>query len=143
MADGMSLSIGDWKKLAKSGELELKVVSNSMYPTLKVGDLVKVAALDKTPVKGVVTVFYKASENPPLIVHRCLGNMRFRGDNRVVDDPPVTEEQIVGFVKEFVRDGNVVKIDDSKLVKLHGFIRRVFIRTRSVLGKLKRLVKRK
>lgn len=144
MADGMSLSIGDWKKLVKSGELELKVVSNSMYPTLKIGDLVKVLPLNgATPQKGVVTVFYKEGEKPPLIVHRCVGDMVFRGDNRVFDDPPVSKDQLVGYVKELVREGKNITVDGSKLIKLYGCIRRIFIRVRCLPGKLKRLVKGK
>ncbi len=143
MVENKMLTVGDWRKLAESGELELKVISNSMHPTLRIGDLVKVKPLQQPPNKGVVTVFYKAEESPPLIVHRCIGEMNFRGDNRVLTDPPVEEDQLVGYVTEFIRNGKIFKVDGSLWVKLHVVIRKVYIRARALLGKIKRLVKRK
>jgi len=139
----MSLSIEEWKALSASGRLELEVVSDSMYPTLRVGDVIKVRPLgDALPGKGMVTVFYKEGI-PPLVVHRCLGNMRFRGDNRLNDDPPVSKRQLVGYVEELIRNGRCVKVDGSGLIKLHRAGRRCLIRLTVLAGKLKRLVKRR
>ncbi len=142
MHDKLGLTVADWRKLAASKELELEVVSDSMYPTLHIGDKVKVIPLkDNRPEKGVVTVFFRGSEYPPLVVHRCVGPMTFRGDNRVYNDPPVTEGQLVGVVEEFLRGDQVRTVSNKSRVSLRIFLKLIYVRTRAFLSVIKHWLK--
>lgn len=143
MREKHGLSVADWRKLAASRELELKVVSESMYPTLKVGDIVKVMPLIGNPKRGVVTVFFRGDEYPPLVVHRCVGAMSFRGDNRLYNDPPVLENQLVGIVEEFVRDDERMKVCYKTHLSVRILFKRFYLTTRAFLSAIKRWVERR
>lgn len=102
-------------KLALNTEYPLEaVISPSMYPTLKVGDLIVVQGGMKAdqivagyPPVGDIIVFHKPNNWNELIVHRVIEKRKTeegwcfitRGDNNPSRDPyPVPEKNMVGKV---------------------------------------------
>jgi len=84
------------------------VVSESMLPSLKPGDLV-ICMKDKPKIGDIV--IYSGIENYP-IIHRVIGIndsycrekingtcYHIKGDNNEISDPPVSEKQIMCVVK--------------------------------------------
>jgi len=91
---------------AATGGQALAVLSGSMEPTLKPGDLLIVSGVndpDKLKVGDIVT-FLPEPDDPSLITHRIIGYgdgkdgsyFVTRGDNNGADDPPVYPKQIRG-----------------------------------------------
>lgn len=81
------------------------VPTDSMEPTIKVGDVIISKAIDYQEVKvGDIAVFY-SEQKQVYIVHRVVdildnGNLQTKGDNpkASVDSEEVTEEKFVGIV---------------------------------------------
>ena len=82
-----------WRELIARGDYWFRVVSDSMAPTLLPGDQVLVQPLAQPAVPGQVVVFVHEGK---LVVHRCIGERQFRGDAKIVPDPPVPVGNIVG-----------------------------------------------
>lgn len=76
-----------------------------MAPTLRPGDVVTVEPLRSPPGPGDILVYFQSGS---LTVHRFLGNGRFRGDARLQDDCGVSMDDVVGAVREAIRDGQTV-----------------------------------
>ena len=82
-----------WRELVAKGDYWFRVVSDSMAPTLLPGDQVLVQPLAQPAVPGQVVVFVHESK---LVVHRCIGEDRFRGDAKIVPDPPIPAGDVIG-----------------------------------------------
>jgi hypothetical protein len=82
-----------WRDLIAQGDYWFRVSSDSMAPTLLPGDQVLVRPLDLPSGPGEVIVFLHEGK---LVVHRCIGDCLFRGDAKIIPDPPVPGGQIVG-----------------------------------------------
>jgi hypothetical protein len=82
-----------WRELVASSEYWFEVTSDSMVPTLLPGDRVCVRSQDLPSATGEIIVFLHEGR---LVAHRCIGDCRFRGDARLLPDPPVPGGQIVG-----------------------------------------------
>jgi hypothetical protein len=106
------LTLIQWKSLIDQSlePFELEVISESMRPVLEVGDRVLVTPLRRLPKRGEVIVFYRDDLQPSLVVHRCLGGLKFSGDHTLVYDHGVEEQHILGVVYQCRRDGNLIAI---------------------------------
>ncbi len=82
-----------WRELIAKGDYWFRVTSDSMVPTLLPGDQVQVQPLELPSAPGEVIVFLQDGK---LVVHRCIGDSRFRGDAKLIPDPPVPPGDIVG-----------------------------------------------
>lgn len=92
------------------------VPTDSMEPTIKIGDVIISKAIDYQEVKvGDIAVFY-SEQKKVYIVHRVIdildnGNLQTKGDNpkASVDSEEVTEEKFVGIVVQRIPNiGNFV-----------------------------------
>jgi len=124
------LTLSQWKALINksSDSFSLKVISESMLPVLRIGDEVLITPIDRLPKRGEVTVFFRKDLQPQLVVHRCLGNLKFSGDNTVVYDQGVEAEHILGVVYQFRRDGELKMIRQKvprfkSILMLYGLVR--------------------
>jgi signal peptidase I len=106
------LTLMQWKSLINQSKepFELEVISESMWPTLEVGDRVLVTPLTRLPRRGEVIVFYRENLQPSLVVHRCLGGLKFSGDHTLVYDHGVEEQHILGVVYQCRRAGDLLSI---------------------------------
>ncbi len=141
MINENKITVEQWRALAQANCLQMEVVSESMIPQFYIGDQVLVTALSKnSPSKGDVVVFFRPENTPSLTVHRCCGKMRFRGDNALTYDVGVTEEDLVGIVKFFIRDGEKKSVLKKAPFSLKLTLVRLKIQMRTMLSKLKRKV---
>jgi signal peptidase I len=99
-----------WRELIAQGDYWFRVISDSMAPTLLVGDEVLVRPLDFPSGPGEVIVFLQDGK---LVVHRCIGDCRFRGDAKIIPDPPIPAGAIVGQAVAFRRNGRERKLGTS------------------------------
>lgn len=113
----------------------LTVLSGSMVPTFKPGDLIITAPTDvKKLHRGDIITFQPKSGNPELITHRIvsvgttLGGelvITTRGDANGADDKPIKEEQVMGkylyHIPYLGYLANAVSFDDkAMLLKIIG-----------------------
>ena len=133
------LTLLQWKALINnSPELfSLKVISESMLPALEMGDEVLISPTIRLPRRGEVTVFFREHLQPQLVVHRCLGGLKFSGDNSMVYDQGVEAEHILGVVYQFKRAGELRALAQKVPRFKESMMLIYFIKT-----KLKRAVKK-
>ena len=107
------LTLTQWKALInQSADLfSLEVISESMLPVLCIGDEVLITPLNRLPKRGEVTVFFRAHLHPQLVVHRCLGGLKFSGDNTLTYDQGVEAQHILGVVYQFKRAGEMNSLE--------------------------------
>lgn len=127
-----------WRELIAKGDFWFRVTSDSMAPTLLVGDKVQVVPLDLPSAPGEVIVFLHEGK---LVVHRCIGDCRFRGDGRIMPDPPIPGGDIIGLAVACQRDGREWQLGASmpwvtrwarfrlRCQRLDRWLRRFFVRT--------------
>jgi signal peptidase I len=97
-----------------------------MVPSLWPGDLVLVRTCSFSEVsRGAVIVF---RQNERLIVHRVMdlknGRLIARGDARARVDDPVGSENLIGVVEAAFRDGNPIRLCQSRTQRLTAFVLR-------------------
>lgn len=84
----------------------IPVAGNSMLPTLRPGDSVRVAHGQKRILRGDIVVF---RQNGGLVIHRVLAArgefLLTKGDNRLRPDSPVPSAAVLGRVEERRRNG--------------------------------------
>ena len=133
------LTLAQWKALINqsSALFSLEVISESMLPVLCVGDEVLITPIDRLPKKGEVTVFYREHLQPQLMVHRCLGGLKFSGDNTMAYDRGVKSEHILGVVYQFRRSGEL-----KSLVQVIPRFRRSILFLAFLKNRFKGVVKR-
>ena len=107
--------------LAKEGEAILQVTSESMSPLIRINDLVRIRNVSAQDLRcGDIVVIQKGDE---YITHRYLekqGKMWLtRGDNLVLPDPPIHENQYIGKVVEIQREGWVFDLSHPRWVKFN------------------------
>ena len=98
--------------LATGAYIKLKVISQSMSPTLQTGDIIKV---QKIPLKqyhrGNLLVHIRKNE---LITHRLIVKKKqhwiTKGDNSLNPDPPIHEKDILGRVCEIQRGDHIINL---------------------------------
>lgn len=87
------------------GYTPLTVLTPSMEPTLKTGDLIWVDSTPKQYQIGDIVSYYPEPNDPTLYTHRIVGltssgGFVTHGDNNAVEDEPIIAEQIAGNVVE-------------------------------------------
>ena len=133
-------------------EISLLTTGISMRPMLRQHrDLVVIAQVCRTLQKGDVVLY--PAKNGDFILHRIMrlaknGSYVIRGDNNYFTEYGITDNDIVGILKEFYRDGKYIDCATNKKYKLYTFwichsyyLRYIWKRIlRPILGKIKRSV---
>ncbi len=88
----------------------IPVRGDSMWPSLRAGDLAGVEPLTRAPVPGEVVL---ARFDHALVLHRVRrcdsGVLALRGDNSPEEDPPLPRSRILGRVQRVRRGGAVLE----------------------------------
>ncbi|MDR1521930.1 MAG: hypothetical protein LBS28_03625 [Streptococcaceae bacterium] len=93
--------------LFKGLELEINVVTSSMYPTIKAQSLVKSISKKKRKIKAGDIIVFRQIYGQSLMVHRCLFIITTlkkriyitKADSSFLFDQPVSEERVYGIVE--------------------------------------------
>lgn len=94
--------------------VKFTVVGNSMYPVFRNGvDTVTLAKTDK--VKKYDVIFYRR-DNGEYVLHRIVGKgkdgWKLCGDNQLLVEYPVKDENIIGVVTEFCRKEKTTSVSE-------------------------------
>lgn len=140
------------KLLETQDEVMTRTRGISMRPLLRQGRDVVVIKKPQFPLKAGDAPVYRVKSKKELVLHRILkvrkdGVYIIRGDNLFVKEQ-VKEEQIVGVMTAFYRDGKYCDCSKSRVYKAYIFLNRVSYplrylwrrKLRPVLGKIKRAV---
>lgn len=100
-----SLTADQWREIISQNPLPLQVISDSMYPTLQIGDTVWVEPLNEAPQPGDLIVFIQPTQTAELMVHRLVKGELTRGDNRLFCDRFSAPERWVGTCQQLIRSG--------------------------------------
>ena len=140
-------------QLHSGGKVRFTPKGRSMMPMLR--DNKDTVVLEKT--KGKLNKYdlplYQLADGS-YILHRVVrvcedGSYIMCGDNRIVLEYGIRDDNIVGVVTEFIRKGKSYQCTDYRYrlycfvwVHIYGF-RKGYRKTRSLLGRIKRKIKRK
>lgn len=129
----LKASVNDYVEMMLESDFSLIIKMNgmSMFPTLRAGDMGEVEKCRPEELKNGDIVIWKKSDQ--LIGHRLFSIARtdnhwqFQtiGDFNTVADTPFSENELIGRLVSFERNGEKIKIDSSKM-KFAGFIHRYF-----------------
>ena len=105
--------------------VQLKVISQSMSPTLETGDIIKVEKKEYNHYRrGDLLVHIGAGKK--ISTHRLIAKKQsgwvVKGDSNLVPDPPVQLESILGHVVEIQRHDQCIKLE----TRYWDFINRFF-----------------
>lgn len=108
-----------------NGYAILEVVSGSMEPTIKVGDLIVINVKEKNYKKNDIVTFY--DEEGSFVTHRIISinkkDMITKGDNNNVDDGKTSTKKIIGkYVYKFSGVGKILKTLRNPFVTIVIFI---------------------
>ena len=101
----------------------------SMRPLLRQGRDIVVVKKPQFPLKSAVGPLYKVKNRKELVLHRILkvnndGTYIIRGDNCYAKEH-VAENQIVGVMKAFYRDGKYFDCEKSRKYKVYVVLNRM------------------
>jgi len=96
-----------------NGYAPLEVVSGSMEPTIKKGDIIIINTKDNDYKIGDIITFYDPKDKTSFITHRIIsvedGKMRTQGDNNKSEDQSLlTEKDIIGKYVFKIKNGGIV-----------------------------------
>lgn len=113
------------------GYSNLKIVSGSMQPKIKVGDLIIIKKSDSYEVGDIVTFRDENYFVTHRIIEKTENGIRTKGDfNNKIDDNILTNEDIVGEVVLIISSlGNVISTFNNPLVLIIVFIVGIFVVT--------------
>jgi hypothetical protein len=102
--------------LSAGRPLQLQVVGDSMYPLLQAEDSIWVAPVEVDQLqRGDLVVLKQAGG---VVTHRVVtrgpAGLRTKGDNRLVFDPPVSEQEILGYVVAIERAGVRMELQNRR-----------------------------
>lgn len=113
--------------ISLNGYAILEVISGSMEPTIKIGDLIVINVNEKTYKKGDIVTFY--DEENSFVTHRIISidntkkEMVTKGDNNNADDGPTKTTKIVGkYICKFSGLGKILSTLRSPFVMFIIFI---------------------
>ncbi len=131
------------EQLKKDGEVSFTPKGISMLPTIRGGVDTVVLEKPSFPLKKYAIVLYKRDDGD-YIMHRVIKVKKdsyvMRGDNQYKKEYGIRDDQVIGVVKSFNRDGHEYEVSgfaNWKYVKKIN-IKKRYISTRIVLGKVKR-----
>lgn len=152
MSEGLEHSIE--AVIAEKGEVITSTVGTSMYPMLRnKRDMVVIKKVDCALKKHDVPVYRLKSGK--IVMHRIIkvteNGYVIRGDNLYNNEYDITDDNIIGMLKAFYRDGKYYDVKTNKKYKLYVIWVRISYPVRFVLchlirpqlGKLKRFILRK
>ena len=137
------------------GEFKMISRGTSMLPMLRDGVDTVVVVKANTPLKiGDVPLYIR--ENGEYVLHRIIKVRKdgyvLRGDNQTVSEYPICENQIVGVLTAYIKDGKRIECTDLKyriyaFYVVHFMYFRLFYKksmrfARRIFGKMKRVIKR-
>lgn len=110
-------------QLAEGGSISFTVKGESMRPMLIGGTDTVTLVKPATPPKKYDVIFYRR-ENGQYVLHRIIqvkkGGYVCRGDSQTVKEYPVTQDMVIGVLKEYTHKGKV-KHTDSFGQKAYAF----------------------
>ena len=138
--------------LKNQDEVMTRTRGISMRPLLRQGRDIVVIKKPVFPLKVGDAPLYKVKSKKELVLHRILkvngdGSYIIRGDNLFFKEH-VLEEQIVGVMKAFYREGKYCDCEKSRKYKIYIFLNRISfplryfwkLRLRPLLGRIKRAI---
>ena len=134
------------EKLNSQGAVTFTPMGNSMFPTLCSGRDTVMLVKAKFPLKKYSMVLYQRRTGS-YVLHRVVGIKdgvyTMRGDNQLVKEHGIEEDQIIGVVKEYNHRKKCIKTSRI-IVQLYGVyivrtahLRRVYYKLRHFLGRIK------
>ena len=139
------------EQLANNGKVRFTPKGNSMLPLLRSNMDVVTMAKPQFPLPKYSIALYQR-KNGQYVLHRVIGRKgneyTMRGDNQLINEYGITEEQIIANVTSFERNGKTYKITD-KSYRLYCLlwvnsagVRKIYKRSRRIAGKIKRKILR-
>lgn len=138
--------------LKTSDEVMTRTRGTSMLPLLRQGRDIVIIKKPDFPLKAWDVPLYRVASKKELVLHRILkvnsdGTYIIRGDNLYFKEH-VLEEQIVGVMRAFYREGKYCDCEKSRKYKIYVILNRAtypfrFLwkrKLRPFLGKIKRAV---
>lgn len=142
------------KVLKEKGEVIVSTAGISMYPMLRnKRDMVVIQAVDRKLKKNDVPLYVLPSGK--LVLHRILkvtdNGYIIRGDNLYVKECNITDDNIIGVLKSFYRDGKFYDCATNKVYHTYIVLNRLSfpfrylwnIKIRPFLSKIKHFILRK
>lgn len=139
--------------LEQSGEISGVTVGKSMWPLFRSDK--DIAVIKKTDGKLKVNdvLLYRKKETDEFILHRLIkitdNGFIIRGDNRYSIETNITNDDIIGVMKGFERNGKYYDCEKSKAYKLYIVyirasypIRRLWHKFKSFLKVVKRKIRK-
>jgi len=136
------------EKLEQGGNVKFTPKGNSMLPMLRNNiDTVVLKKNDGKLKKYDLPLYQRKDET--YVLHRVVkvkpdGSYLMRGDNQLYTEQGITDEDIVGVVTEFIKDGKTYTVKNPRYrayciwwVNTYSF-RVIYKRTRRFLGRVKR-----
>jgi len=108
-------------------ELTINYTGNSMFPTLRKGDILRVVPFREREISLGDVVVYRSPCNGSLIVHRVVavdkGFVQTKGDNaRFKDNIALLPDEIIGKVVSVRRGEKKIKISGRFLGRVYGLV---------------------
>lgn len=139
-------------ELEKNGEISFVLLGRSMLPLIRDGKDTITLVKPKKAIRCGDVIFYRR-ENGQFILQRVMfvnnGNLVVRGDNQWDNEYNVRQNQIVGVLKNFERDGKIHNVNDRdyltyvKFLPLIRLVRKTYYNLKSRVYKfVKFLVKK-
>lgn len=140
--------------IAEMGQVITSTAGTSMYPMLRnKRDMVVVGRVERKLKKYDVPVYRLKSGK--IVMHRILkvkeNGYIIRGDNLIKKEYDITDENIIGALKAFYRNGKYYDCETSKAYKVYIFFNQISFPLRyawkglirPILGKFKRFILKK
>ena len=101
-------------QLAEGGSISFTIRGNSMQPMLSDGVDAVTLVKPASPPKKYDVIFYRR-ENGQFVLHRIIKIKKdgyvCRGDNQIIKEYPVTQDRVLGVLKEYTHKGRTKRTD--------------------------------
>lgn len=131
--------------LEQNGEISGRTVGKSMLPLFRSDrDIAIIKKIDRK-LKVNDVLLYRKKETDEFILHRLIkideNGYIIRGDNRYNREKNVTDDDIIGVMTAFERNGKYYECDKSTSYKLYVFYIRASYPLRRVIHKFRSFIK--
>lgn len=135
------------EKLNSGGEVKFTPKGNSMLPLFESGKDVVTIKAPQFPLKKYDIPLY-LRESGKYVLHRVVKVKKdcyvMRGDNHLINEEGIKDEQIIGVVTSFTRKGKNYDVNNKKY-KIYCvlwvntlFLKKLYKKARGLAGKIKR-----